>query len=94
MVAAFPGLAFNGTMLVLGAPPNDVAIDPMDLIVGRRRLMGSPAGSRKDLRDTLEFAATHDVHPKVTRVPLEGAEKALTEMHAGQMHGRTVLVMD
>jgi len=79
---------------VLGAPPNDVAIDPMDLIVGRRRLMGSPAGSRKDLRDTLEFAATHDVRPKVTRVPLEGAEEALTEMHAGQVHGRTVLVMD
>jgi len=56
--------------------------------------MGPPPGSRKDLRDTLEFAATHDVRPKVTRVPLEEAEKALTEMHAGQMHGRTVLVMD
>lgn len=94
MMAAFPGLALNGTMVVLGAPPNDVAINPMDLIMGRRRLMGSPAGSRKDLQDTLEFAATHDVRPKVTRMPLEDAGKALTEMHEGRVHGRIVLVMD
>ena len=93
MIAAFPGLALNGTMVVLGAPPNDIAVNPMELIMGRRRLMGSPAGSRKALQDTLEFAATHDVRPKVTCVPLEDADKALKEMHLGRMHGRTVLVM-
>jgi alcohol dehydrogenase len=94
MVAAFPGLALNGTMVVLGAPPNDIAVNPMELIMGRRRLMGSPAGSRKDLQDTLGFAATHNLRPKVTPRPLEEAGKALTEMHEGPMHGRTVLVMD
>src|SRR5215470_898693 len=38
MIAAFPGLALNGTMMVLGAPPDDIAVSPMDLIMGRRRL--------------------------------------------------------
>jgi alcohol dehydrogenase len=56
MIAAFPGLALNGTLVVLGAPPENIAISSMDLIMGRRRLMGSPAGSCKDLRDILEFA--------------------------------------
>jgi propanol-preferring alcohol dehydrogenase len=94
MMAAFPGLALNGTMVVLGAPPDNIAVSPMELIMGRRRLMGSPAGSRKDLRDILEFVATHEIRPKVTRMPLEDAGKALREMHEGRVHGRTVLVMD
>jgi alcohol dehydrogenase, propanol-preferring len=94
MVAVFPGLALNGTMILLGAPPNDIAVNPIDLIMGRRRLMGSPAGSRQDLRDVLEFAATHNVRPKVTRMPLEAAGKALTEMQEGRVHGRAVLVMN
>ena len=94
MIAAFPGLALNGTMVVLGAPPDRIAVNPMELIMGRRRLMGSPAGSRKDLRDILHLAATHDVRPRVTRMPLIDAEKALKQMHRGSIHGRIVLVMD
>lgn len=79
---------------MLGGSPSDIAVNPLELIMGRRRLMGSPAGSRKDLQDTLEFAATNDLRPKVTRMPLEDAEKALTEMHECRTHGRSVLVMD
>jgi len=93
MVAAFPGLALNGTMMVLGAPPENIAMSALDLIMGRRRLMGSPAGSRKDLRDVLNFAANHNVRPTVTRMPLEDAGKALREMHKGKIRGRAVLVM-
>jgi D-arabinose 1-dehydrogenase-like Zn-dependent alcohol dehydrogenase len=94
MIDAFPGLALNGTMVVLGAPPDDIAVSPMELIMGRRRLMGSPAGSRKDLCDTLHLAATHGVHARVTPMPLGEAGKALKQMHEGHIHGRVVLVMD
>ncbi len=94
MTAAFPGLAINGTMVVLGAPPANIVINPIDLIMGRRRLMGSPAGSRKDLQDILALTATHDLRPRVTRMPLKDAGKALAEMHEGRVHGRIVLVMD
>ena len=94
MIAAFPGLALNGTMVVLGAPPDDIAVSPMDLIMGRRRLMGSPAGSRQDLHDTLHLAATHSMRARVTPMPLDDAAKALKQMHEGNIHGRVVLVMD
>ncbi len=77
MMAAFPGLALNGTMVVLGAPPDNIGVNPMELIMGRRRLMGSPAGSRKDLRDVLHLAATHGLRPRVTEMPLDDAEQAL-----------------
>jgi len=94
MMAAFPGLALNGTMVVLGAPPDHITVNPMALIMGRRRLMGSPAGSRKDLRDVLHLAATHSLRPRVTEMPLEDAGQALEKMHQKSIHGRAVLVMD
>lgn len=95
MMAAFPGLALNGTMMVLGAPSNDIAVGPMDLIMGRRRLMGSPAGSRKDLHDILHFAANHGIRPRVNPIPLDEAEKALEQMEKGSVHhGRVVLMMN
>lgn len=93
-MAAFPGLALNGTMVVLGAPSDNIAVGPMALIMGRRRLMGSPAGSRKDLRDVLHLAATNGLRPRVTTMPLDDAETALKKMHQKSIHGRAVLVMD
>jgi alcohol dehydrogenase len=91
MTAAFPGLAIDGTMLVLGAPFEPLSLSAFDLIMGRRRLMGSPAGSRRDLRDTLAFAAAHGVRPKVSRVSLQDLAGVLGEMDKGHMRGRTVV---
>jgi propanol-preferring alcohol dehydrogenase len=93
MAASFPGLAMGGTLLVLGAPFAPIAVSPFDLIMGRRRLMGSPAGSRKDLHDTLAFAAAHGIRPRVRPVPLDQLATVLTEMADGHMRGRTVVVM-
>jgi propanol-preferring alcohol dehydrogenase len=91
---AFPGLASNGTLVLLGVGPGDVSLNPMALIMGRRRVMGSPAGSRKDLHDTLDFAAKHGVRPRVTRFPLGDATEALAQMHDGRLRGRAVLVIE
>ena len=92
--AVFPGLARNGTLVLLGAGPGDLSVNPMVLVMGRRRVMGSPAGSRKDLRDTLEFAAEHGVRPRVTSYPLERATEALRAMHKRALRGRAVLVVE
>jgi D-arabinose 1-dehydrogenase-like Zn-dependent alcohol dehydrogenase len=92
--AAFAGLAPNGTLVVLGVGPGNVSLDPMTLIMGRRRVMGSPAGSRKDLDDTLRFAARHGVRPRVTPFPLALAGEALAAMHEARFAGRAVLLLD
>ena len=91
---AFGGLAPDGTLVVLGVGPGSIQINPMELVMGRRRLIGSPAGSRKELRDCVDFAAHHGIRPKVRELPLEAAGKALLDMQDGHMFGRTVLVMD
>ena len=93
MTAAFPGLAIDGTMMVLGAPFAPLAVSPFVLIMGRRRLMDTPAGSWKDLRDTLAFAAAHGVRPRMKRASLQDLAGTLGEMDKGHILGRTVVVM-
>ena len=93
MSAPFPGLAVDGTMLVVGAPFAPILVSPMDLIMGRKRLTGSPAGARKDLLDRLAFAAAHGVPPRVKRIDLPGLAKSPADMDKGHMSGRVVVVM-
>jgi D-arabinose 1-dehydrogenase-like Zn-dependent alcohol dehydrogenase len=93
MTDALPGLAPDGTLADLGAAAGEISVSPMDLIAARRHLIGSPSGSRKDIRDALQFAATHDVRPRITRRPLEDAADVLNEMHERRLRGRVVLTM-
>lgn len=94
MTEALPGLAPDGTLVVLGAAPGEITVSPMDLISARRHLMGSPSGSRKDIRDALELAVTHGVRPSITHRPLEDASDVLNDMHEGRLRGRVVLTME
>jgi D-arabinose 1-dehydrogenase-like Zn-dependent alcohol dehydrogenase len=56
--------------------------------------MGSPSGSRHDLRATLDFSAHNHVVPRITKIPLEDAGKALDLMQKGKLRGRSVIVFD
>ena len=94
MTQAFPGLAADGTLVVLGVGPGMITTSPMDLVGQRRKLMGSPSGSRHDLRDTLKFSLHNDVKPQIVKMKLEDAPKAHELMHGGKLVGRAVLIME
>jgi alcohol dehydrogenase len=89
---SFAGLAPDGTMVVLGVGPGHIETDPVTLTMGRRRLLGSPAGSRKELRETLNFAAEHGIRPRVEAFPLERAADAFQAVNSSQPAHRVVLV--
>ena len=92
--SAFAGLAPNGMLVLLGVGPGELSLNPMALIMGRRRVMGSPAGSRKELHEALQFAASHGVRPRLTQFPLAAAAEALAQMHDNRLRGRAVLMLD
>lgn len=91
--ACLGGLAPDGTLVVLGVSNEQVGADPMQLIGGRRRVMGSPSGSRNDLRQALEFAATHRTLPQTTSFLLDDVDQALEQLEAGKITGRAVLTL-
>jgi alcohol dehydrogenase, propanol-preferring len=87
-LAAFGGLAPDGTLLLLGynaAEP--VELPTMPMVLNRLHVMANPSGSPHDLRDTLAFAAAHQIVPEVIPVKLDQAPEALAAMAAGTAHG-------
>jgi alcohol dehydrogenase, propanol-preferring len=90
----FPGLAADGTMVVLGVGAGRIQIDPVAMVMGRRRMLGSPAGSRQELKEAVRFAAEHGIRPRIKTFPLTRVADAFEAIHSGQLACRAVLVND
>jgi alcohol dehydrogenase, propanol-preferring len=89
--ATLEGLAPDGALVILGYGAEPVRAAGQRMVLGRARILGSPSGSRHDLRDTLAFAAAHGIVPAVTPIALEEVPDALARMAEGRLHGRTVI---
>jgi alcohol dehydrogenase, propanol-preferring len=87
-LAAFGGLAPDGTLLLLGYDAAEpLTLPTMPMVLNRLHVMANPSGSPHDLRDTLGFAAAHQILPEVIAIELEQAPENLAAMAAGAAHG-------
>jgi D-arabinose 1-dehydrogenase-like Zn-dependent alcohol dehydrogenase len=93
MSALMDGVAPNGTLLVVGAGPEPLAISPLQLISGRRGVQGWASGTGKDSEDTMQFSAQTGVRPMIEKYPLEKAAAAYEQMITGRARFRVVLTM-
>jgi alcohol dehydrogenase len=93
MSAAFPGLSPQGRLVVIGVADAELAIKPLDLILGERKIVGSLIGSRKDIRECLEFSLAHGIRPQIETFALAQAGEAVRRMQDGKLKGRGVIVM-
>jgi D-arabinose 1-dehydrogenase-like Zn-dependent alcohol dehydrogenase len=91
MTAVLGGLATDGTLLVVGAPPDALQVPPLLLIGGRRRILGWPSGTSSDSEDTLAFSARQGVRPMNELYPLEQAAEGYDRMMSGKARFRVVL---
>ncbi|MFQ5847636.1 MAG: alcohol dehydrogenase catalytic domain-containing protein [Candidatus Methylomirabilales bacterium] len=85
------GLAPDGTLMILGAAPGSFSVSPDVMISGRRKIIGSPAGSRKDLRDCLAFSARHTIRPMIETYPLEQTAEVFQRIKDDRVRFRAVL---
>ncbi|GAB1545393.1 alcohol dehydrogenase catalytic domain-containing protein [Scytonema sp. NUACC21] len=94
MSEAVNALAPDGTLVLLAVDNEQLLLPPsLFLINGRRRVMGNPAGSLKDMRQMLEFAAAHGIRPLIETHPLKDVQLALDRVRAGKPRFRAVLTM-
>lgn len=92
MSAVQGGLAANGTLMVLGAPPS-LEVSPFALISGSRSIKGWYSGTSIDAQDTLAFSAQAGVKSMNEVFPLERASEAYERMMSGKARFRVVLTM-
>jgi D-arabinose 1-dehydrogenase-like Zn-dependent alcohol dehydrogenase len=91
--ALVDGLAPAGKLIVVGAAPEPLSINPLQIILARRSIQGWPSGTAKDSEDTLAFGALTGVRPMIERYPLAKVADAYDQMISGRARFRVVLKM-
>lgn len=91
MTQILGGLGVNGKLVVIGASDEPIEVPPNLMILGRRSLIGWPAGTSIDSQDTLSFSVLSGVRSMNEVFPLERAAEAYDHMMSGKAKFRCVL---
>jgi D-arabinose 1-dehydrogenase-like Zn-dependent alcohol dehydrogenase len=92
MTPLIDGLGIDGTLVVVGASPEPIEVNPFHIILGRRGVKGWPSGTSVDSEDTLRFSALTGVESMIETYPLTRAVEAYERMLSGKARFRVVLV--
>lgn len=92
MTPLIDGLGIDGTLLVVGASPEPIEVNPFHVIGERRGVRGWPSGTSVDSEDTMRFSALTGIEAMIETYPLTRAAEAYERMMSGKARFRVVLV--
>ena len=81
----------KGTMALNGLPPGSFDLPIFDTVLNRITIRGSIVGTRKDLKEAIQFAVEGKVKATITSAKLEDVNDVFDKMKKGQIDGRVVL---
>lgn len=84
----------GGTCSLVGLPPGDFPTPIFDVVLKRITVRGSIVGTRKDLEESLMFAAEGKVKPTVEIQKLDAINDIFSRLKDGQINGRVVLDLE
>jgi propanol-preferring alcohol dehydrogenase len=82
----------KGTVSLVGLPPGTFPTPVFDVVLKRITVRGSIVGTRRDLAESLAFAAEGKVRANVSTRPLEAINEVFDDLLAGRVEGRVALV--
>lgn len=83
----------RGTMSLVGLPPGDFALPIFDVVLNAKTVRGSIVGTRKDLEESLQFAAEGKVSAHYSTDRLDNINQVFDRMKSGQIDGRVVMTL-
>lgn len=69
-------LRLDGTLVVLGAPPEPLQVNAFSLLNRRRRLAGSTIGGIPETQEALDFCAAHNISSRVEVIDASAINEA------------------
>jgi alcohol dehydrogenase (NADP+) len=66
----------DGNLTLVGAPEKPLAVSAFSLIMGRRRLSGSPIGGIAETQEMLDFCGKHNITADVEVIPIQKVNDA------------------
>jgi uncharacterized zinc-type alcohol dehydrogenase-like protein len=84
-------LAVDGTMVLLGVPPEPTPVDAFSVIGGRRSLAGSLIGGIDETQEMLDHCARHRITADVEVIPINQVNEAYERTIRGDVKYRFVI---
>ena len=84
-------LRVQGTMVVVGVPPEAVALKATSLIHGNRNLSGSLIGGIAETQEMLDYCGKHGIAAEVEIIPMQKINEAYERMLKNDVHYRFVI---
>jgi alcohol dehydrogenase (NADP+) len=81
----------EGTMALVGVPPEDPSLKVGNLIFQRRQLGGSLIGGIKETQEMLDFCAEHNIVSDIEIIPIQTINEAYKRMLKSDVKYRFVL---
>jgi uncharacterized zinc-type alcohol dehydrogenase-like protein len=81
----------NGTMIMVGAPPQPSSIAAFTLIQGRRRLGGSMIGGLRETQEMLDFCGRSGIVADVEIIPMQKVNEAFERLVRSDVRYRFVI---
>ncbi len=81
----------DGTMVLLGVPPESPVVNAGPLIRGRKRLAGSLIGGIRETQEMLDFCGKHGITSDVEVIPIQRINEAYDRMVKGDVRYRFVV---
>ena len=83
----------KGTVSLVGLPPGEFQTPIFDVVLNRITIRGSIVGGREDLAEAIAFAAQGKVRAQIHRTKLDSINQIFSDLKAGKVDGRAVLMM-
>lgn len=86
-------LKTNGTMVMVGIPPNAEPVEAFSLIGKRKTLAGSMIGGIRETQEMLDYCADNNIVSDIELIPIQQIEQAYERMVKGDVRYRFVIDM-
>lgn len=83
----------DGTMILVGAPPEPAGVAGFSLITRRKRLVGSMIGGIPETQEMLDFCHQHQILSDVEVIPIDRINEAYERMLKNDVRYRFVIDM-
>jgi uncharacterized zinc-type alcohol dehydrogenase-like protein len=84
-------LKTDGTLILVGLPPEPIPVPAHGLVSRRRSIAGSMIGGIAETQEMLDFCAAHDITSDVEVIPIQQINEAYERTIKGQVKYRFVI---
>jgi uncharacterized zinc-type alcohol dehydrogenase-like protein len=86
-------LRVDGSVVLVGLPPEPLPIGTFNVIIGRRSFSGSNIGGIAETQEMLDFCAEHNITADIETIHMQDINEAYERLEKGDVHYRFVIDM-